>query len=111
MRQVEFLDSEIEAVEQLIAAEALSWPEVKRLMTVPRGESLADEGAGVAMKASCSSERSQSRAGAGTGAALCEISLYSRLELIRPKASRTREDRTPRRNYPRLPLSQLRLSR
>ena len=35
MRQVEFLDAEIAAVEQLIAAEALSWPEVKRLMTVP----------------------------------------------------------------------------
>ena len=35
MRQVEFLDSEIAAVEALIAAEALSWPEVKRLMTVP----------------------------------------------------------------------------
>jgi transposase len=35
IRQVEFLDGEIEAVEQLVAAEALSWPEVKRLMTVP----------------------------------------------------------------------------
>jgi transposase len=34
-RQIEFLDSEIAAVEQLIAADALSWPEVKRLMTVP----------------------------------------------------------------------------
>jgi transposase len=35
LRQVEFLDQEIAAVEALIAAEALSWPEVKRLMTVP----------------------------------------------------------------------------
>jgi transposase len=35
IRQVEFLDAEIAAVERLIAAEALSWPEVKRLMTVP----------------------------------------------------------------------------
>jgi hypothetical protein len=35
MRQVAFLDTEIAAVEQLIAAEALSWPEVTRLMTVP----------------------------------------------------------------------------
>jgi transposase len=35
LRQVEFLDSEIAQVEQLIAADALSWPEVKRLMTVP----------------------------------------------------------------------------
>jgi transposase len=35
LRQVDFLDTEIAAVEQLIAAEALSWPEVKRLMTVP----------------------------------------------------------------------------
>jgi transposase len=34
-RQVAFLDSEIAAVEQLIAAEALGWPEIKRLMTVP----------------------------------------------------------------------------
>jgi transposase len=35
MRQVSFLDAEIAEVEQRIAAEALSWPEVKRLMTVP----------------------------------------------------------------------------
>jgi transposase len=35
LRQVEFLDSEIEAVERLIAAEALDSPEIKRLMTVP----------------------------------------------------------------------------
>ena len=35
LRQVEFLDSEIEAVERLIAAAALESPEVKRLMTVP----------------------------------------------------------------------------
>jgi transposase len=35
LRQVDFLDAEIAAVERLIAADALSWPEVKRLMTVP----------------------------------------------------------------------------
>jgi transposase len=35
LRQVDFLDAEIAAVEALIAAEALSWPEGKRLMTVP----------------------------------------------------------------------------
>ncbi len=35
VRQVDFLDTEIAEVERLIAAEALSWPEVKRLMTVP----------------------------------------------------------------------------
>jgi transposase len=35
VRQVDFLDREIAEVEKLIAAEALSWPEVKRLMTVP----------------------------------------------------------------------------
>ncbi len=35
LRQVDFLDTEIAQVEQLIAADALSWPEVKRLMTVP----------------------------------------------------------------------------
>jgi transposase len=35
LRQVGFLDSEIAQVEQLIAADALSWPEIKRLMTVP----------------------------------------------------------------------------
>src|SRR5215218_4961077 len=34
-RQVDFLDAEIAEVERLIAAEALSWGEVKRLMTVP----------------------------------------------------------------------------
>jgi transposase len=35
MRQVTFLDAQIAAVEELIAAAALSSPEVKRLMTVP----------------------------------------------------------------------------
>src|SRR4051812_32041098 len=35
LRQVDFLDTEIAAVDQFIAADALSWPEVKRLMTVP----------------------------------------------------------------------------
>src|SRR3954462_10002204 len=34
-RQVDFLDAEIAVVERLIAAEALSWPQIKRLMTVP----------------------------------------------------------------------------
>ena len=35
LRQVDFLDTEIAQVDQLIAADALNWPEVKRLMTVP----------------------------------------------------------------------------
>ncbi len=35
MRQIEFLDTEIAAVEKLIAQQALSWPEIRRLMTVP----------------------------------------------------------------------------
>src|SRR5579859_7371930 len=35
MRHVEFLDREIKAVEKLIAKQALSWPEIRRLMTVP----------------------------------------------------------------------------
>jgi transposase len=35
MRHVEFLDGEIAAVERLIARQALSWPEIRRLMTVP----------------------------------------------------------------------------
>ncbi len=35
VRQVAFLNAEIAEVEKLIAAEALSWPEVKRLMTDP----------------------------------------------------------------------------
>ena len=35
LRQVEFLDSEIEAVEQLIASEALDSAEIRRLMSVP----------------------------------------------------------------------------
>jgi hypothetical protein len=34
-RQIDFLDSEIEAVERLICAEALKSPEIRRLMTVP----------------------------------------------------------------------------
>ena len=35
LRQVDFLDCEIEAVERLTCAEALRSPEIKRLMTVP----------------------------------------------------------------------------
>ena len=35
LRQIAFLDGELAEVEQVIAAEALSWPEIKRLMTVP----------------------------------------------------------------------------
>jgi hypothetical protein len=35
LRQIDFLDSEIEAVERLVAAEALDCVEVKRLMTAP----------------------------------------------------------------------------
>ncbi len=35
LRQIDFLDSEIEAVERLICAEALESPEIRRLMTVP----------------------------------------------------------------------------
>jgi len=35
LRQVEFLDSEVEAVERLIATEALRSAEIRRLMTVP----------------------------------------------------------------------------
>jgi transposase len=35
IRHVEFLDAEIAAVERLVAQQALSWPEIRRLMTVP----------------------------------------------------------------------------
>ena len=35
IRQIEFLDGEIAAVERLIARQALSWPQIRRLMTVP----------------------------------------------------------------------------
>src|ERR671922_660711 len=35
IRHIEFLDCEIAAVERLIAQQALSWPEIRRLMTVP----------------------------------------------------------------------------
>jgi transposase len=35
IRHVEFLDAEIAAVERLIARQALDWPEIRRLMTVP----------------------------------------------------------------------------
>ena len=38
MRHIEFLDAEIAAVERLIAQQALSWPEIRRLMTVPGRE-------------------------------------------------------------------------
>jgi transposase len=35
MRHIEFLDCEIKEVEKLIAQQALNWPEIQRLMTVP----------------------------------------------------------------------------
>jgi transposase len=35
IRHIEFLDIEIAAVERLIAGQALNWPEIRRLMTVP----------------------------------------------------------------------------
>jgi transposase len=35
LRQIEFLDTEIAEVERLIALDALAWPEVRRLMSVP----------------------------------------------------------------------------
>ena len=35
IRHIEFLDAELAAVDQLIAQQALSWPEIRRLMTVP----------------------------------------------------------------------------
>ena len=38
LRQIVFLDGEIKAVEKLIAQQALSWPEIRRLMTVPGRE-------------------------------------------------------------------------
>src|SRR5215213_9383820 len=35
IRHVDFLDGEVAAVEKLIAQQALQWPEIRRLMTVP----------------------------------------------------------------------------
>jgi len=35
LRQIAFLDGEIKAVERLVAQQALNWPEIRRLMTVP----------------------------------------------------------------------------
>jgi transposase len=35
VRHIEFLDAEIALVEKLVAQQALSWPEIRRLMTVP----------------------------------------------------------------------------
>ena len=35
MRHIEFLDRELAAVDRLIAQQALSWPEIRRLMSVP----------------------------------------------------------------------------
>ena len=35
LRQIAFLDAEITAVDRLIAHQALAWPEIRRLMTVP----------------------------------------------------------------------------
>ena len=38
IRQIEFLDAEIAAAERLIAQQALSWREIRRVMTVPGRE-------------------------------------------------------------------------
>jgi len=35
IRHIEFLDREVAAVERLVAQQALNWPEIRRLMTVP----------------------------------------------------------------------------
>jgi transposase len=35
IRHIEFLDWEIREIERLIAEQALAWPEIRRLMTVP----------------------------------------------------------------------------
>ena len=35
LRQIAFLDSEIAAVDRVIARQALGWPQIRRLMTVP----------------------------------------------------------------------------
>ena len=35
IRHIDFLDGEVAAVERLIAQQALEWPEIRRLMTVP----------------------------------------------------------------------------
>src|SRR3954466_1326465 len=35
IRHIDFLDAEVAAVERLIAQQALAWPEIRRLMTVP----------------------------------------------------------------------------
>jgi len=35
VRHIDFLDAEVAAVERLIAQQALEWPEIRRLMTVP----------------------------------------------------------------------------
>src|SRR5450432_683095 len=35
LRQIGFLDGEVKAVEKLVAQQALGWPEIRRLMTVP----------------------------------------------------------------------------
>ena len=35
LRQIAFMDSEIAAVDRMVARQALGWPEIRRLMTVP----------------------------------------------------------------------------
>ncbi|MGN6171266.1 MAG: hypothetical protein ACTHQQ_24330 [Solirubrobacteraceae bacterium] len=35
IRHIEFLDWEIPGVDQLVAQQTLSWPEIQRLMTMP----------------------------------------------------------------------------
>jgi transposase len=35
LRQIQFIDDEVKAVEKLMAQQALEWPEIRRLMTVP----------------------------------------------------------------------------
>ena len=65
IRHIEFLDQEIAAVDRLIAQQALSWPEIKRLMTVP-GVNL--------VCAACSSPPSGTRTGSSPAASWSPIS-------------------------------------
>jgi hypothetical protein len=70
LRQVEFLDFEMAAVDALIAAEALSWPELKRLMTVP--------GVNVIRRRDLSRRRSATSDGSRTGASWLATSVSIR---------------------------------
>ena len=70
IRHIDFLDAEVAAVERLIAQQALEWPEIRRLMTVP--------GVNLICAASVHRRRRRRRAGSSPAASWWPTSAWTR---------------------------------